>query len=604
MLRKCRRLLYVLGPLLFFATAPDVFAQALERIVAVPDKVDPNKVNLVVLFKNDVKKVNGKDVPPVEPGSPNNRLSLPAPSISFLDDAGDRQYLTSDIRFAEVFGVQFPLGLELFNLRPLEGGGAVPSITNERGRTYFVSWEKVQVQGFPEMSIFGAADVGSSLAGFNIRDLSGAVGFSSGEFSITPIGIKGPELAKRLKANPGRITIHYNFSANDPAPDFKEQVASVKDAGAGSPPGTVILDLGRRLPARPENYKVTVKIPVSEIEGLLEPGFSIPPDADSLTAEVTIEKLTPPTERAKTEFFFESTFTSIVNATTGDRSNVGLFGVHLKPTIRLLVYNTEDTEKKPLWLAFRPLFDGDVDTQPIKDSKAPNRVVFGFDFELGQDAGQQQGSLDLVQQLVWINGIRYDSDRDFKLQTLYWHTEFIPRFLNFEQTRDQRLRQFRFPCRADQGTGLNSSPTQASASAPIPCQVKQKQRADLFPFVSTYHIRPSIGYQLGGTINRDDRVTGFPTEKISRPFFKLSSGIELIRLFQVTVEDTYYFLENAPRRRNRNYFEGRLDFNTGALFNVDLGSLQSALTLKFQRGDLPPRFSPVNSLSLGFKLYK
>jgi hypothetical protein len=47
-----------------------------------------------------------------------------------------------------------------------------------------------------------------------------------------------------------------------------------------------------------------------------------------------------------------------------------------------------------------------------------------------------------------------------------------------------------------------------------------------------------------------------------------------------------------------------LDFNTGSLFNVDLGALQSAITLKFQRGDLPPAFSPVNSLSMGVRLYK
>jgi hypothetical protein len=50
--------------------------------------------------------------------------------------------------------------------------------------------------------------------------------------------------------------------------------------------------------------------------------------------------------------------------------------------------------------------------------------------------------------------------------------------------------------------------------------------------------------------------------------------------------------------------ETRLDFNTGGLFNVNLGSLQSALTFKFQRGELPPRFKPVNAFSMGVRLYR
>ncbi|HEX8071583.1 MAG TPA: hypothetical protein VF546_16635 [Pyrinomonadaceae bacterium] len=94
------------------------------------------------------------------------------------------------------------------------------------------------------------------------------------------------------------------------------------------------------------------------------------------------------------------------------------------------------------------------------------------------------------------------------------------------------------------------------------------------------------------------------SDKVSRLFVKFSTAVELNRLVLFSLDDTYYFLQDAQRRRNRNYLETRLDFNTGALFNVDLGSLQSAVTFKFQRGELPPRFKPVNALSVGFKLYR
>ena len=94
------------------------------------------------------------------------------------------------------------------------------------------------------------------------------------------------------------------------------------------------------------------------------------------------------------------------------------------------------------------------------------------------------------------------------------------------------------------------------------------------------------------------------SDNISRLFVRFGSAIELKRLIQFTLDDTYYFLQDAERRRNRNYLETRFDINTGGLFNVDLGSLQSAVTFKFQRGDLPPRFKRVNAFSVGFKLYR
>jgi hypothetical protein len=231
-------------------------------------------------------------------------------------------------------------------------------------------------------------------------------------------------------------------------------------------------------------------------------------------------------------------------------------------------------------MAFRPLFEADFDTQSTKVSKSPNRIQFGMDYELGRDAGlQKKGAFSFIQQHVWINGIRYDSDRDFKLQTIYWHTEYVPRFLNFEQTTEER--QFAFDV-------ATRDPVDASKG----------------PLVSSYRIRPSIGYELGGVVRRDARSTNTPTNRIARPFFNLDLALEFKRIVKFGVTNTYYYLENADRRRQRDYMEGRLELNTGFLFNRNFNGLQNAITLKYQRGDQPPTFGSVNAFSLGFKIFR
>jgi hypothetical protein len=436
---------------------------------------------------------------------------------------------------------------------------------------------RLETQGQPS-PILTVAKVGASAD--NEPSLSANLSRNDQEFVIGSEGVAARDLLAKFKATPGKIGVSYEFDKNDPAADFRDHAASLRGEPDDTNPHSIIVDVGRNAPRRPEPYTVILEFPSADLQGLLQPGYAIPANKMFVSAAEEINLAPPSTERAKTEFFFEATFTSIVDAASRERSNVGLFGVHLKPTLPMLTGNVFDRSDSPWWIAFRPLFDADVDTQPIKDSQAPNRVVFGMDFELGRDAGIENAS-SFLQQIVWLNGIRYDSDRDFKLKTLYWRTELVPYYIKFEQTREQRLRQFRFPG-----------------------GIRQADRGRRFPVVSSYKLQPSVGYQLGGIIAGEERATRLPTDRISRLFVKLSAAAEFRRLLQISLDDTYYFLENAPRRRNRNYLEARLDFNTGSLFNVDLGALQSAITLKFQRGDLPPAFSPVNSLSMGVRLYK
>jgi hypothetical protein len=521
--------------------------------------------------------------------------SLPTPSIYFKE-AGKTIYLTAAARLSadnQISLTEFKsLGGVSADLVRGSSDGAVPPIVSGK-RSYVFTWigVKLETQGQAGPVIL-IAEVGTATG--NPPQLFTNINLNKREFTVASIGVSPSVLLKKFAADPSQIEVRYTFSPNDPVAAAAGNIVTKRAAALkGNPenatnPTNVIVDLGESAPRRPENYTVSIRFPAAPLRDSLQPGFTIPlptnpDDGDFLSAsrliEVAAVDLAPPsTERAKTEFFFETTFTSIVSESTRKRSNVGLFGLHLKPVVGLRFFNLDQPEKRPQWIALRPLLDADVDTQRIKNSQAPNRIVFGTDFEWGIDAGQQdRDNMDLVQQYVFLNGIRYDSDRDFKVQTLYWQTEFLPQFLNFEQTREQRLRQYRFPL------GIRNS-----------------ERARRFPVISSYYVRPSVGYQLGGTMKRGDS----DSDNISRLFVKFGSAIELKRLIQFTLDDTYYFLQDAERRRNRNYLEARLDINTGGLFNVDLGSLQSAVTFKFQRGDLPPRFKRVNAFSVGFKFFR
>ena len=465
------------------------------------------------------------------------------------------------------------------------GGGGVPATPIGKSRTYQIILKGVQLATDSKMRDKQIAlDVVSPekpLAQLFIAPISNiqTVEYNRRALVVRPLGFNNKTLLEKLQANPGQIKIAYKFHANDPAIDYVTQATKIVSNPKDSIPGTTfIIAPQRALPRRPEKYTVKLSFPVEVAKDSLAGNSTVP--ADSPTFDVTsVADLVPgKTDRATSKFYFETTFASTVNTTTRKRTNVGIFGVHLKPTLNMLTYNVDGEQgSKPIWMAFRPLLEADFDTQSPAKLKSPNRIVFGMDYELGRDANSSSSPL---QQMIWINGLRYDSDRDFKLQTMYWHTEFSPRFLNFEQTREQRLHQFRQSL-----AKLND--------------VKRKE-----PIISAYRVLPSIGYELGGVTKRDKRNTNFPTNHISRLLVGLDLGLEFKRLVAFSINDTYYFLENAPRRRNRNYLETRFDINTGPLFNLDLGGLQNAITFKFQRGDQPPVFGPVNAFSAGFKIFR
>lgn len=471
------------------------------------------------------------------------------------------------------------------------GGGGVPEVPAGKIRTYNIVLKGVRLSREPRARpIQTSVDVNSltnkvpvlfvGRISNQVIDNVATVFYNREVIQIQPEGIKRDVLVSKFREDPGKIRISYIFSKDDLAPNVETSAVSIKSKNEKD----LVIEPKEKLPFRARKYTVKIMFPADQLRGNedKDKGFLIPADAEFLTATAAAD-LVPSgqTDRAKTEFFVETTYTSTVNSKNHARTNVGIFGIHWKPTLPLLTYNVFGEEgSKPVWMAFRPLLEADFDTQSPKVSKSPNRIQLGMDYELGRDAGlQKKGHFSLIQQHVWINGLRYDSDRDFKLQTVYWHTEYVPRFLNFEQTTEER--QFAFDV--------------------APHDPKSNSKG---PLISSYRIKPSMGYELGGLVRRDSRSTNTPTDTISRSFFALDLALEFRRVIKFGVTSTYYYLANADRRRNRDYTESRVELNTGFLFNRNFNGLQNAIVFKFQRGEQPPAFSPVNALSLGFKIFR
>jgi hypothetical protein len=295
-------------------------------------------------------------------------------------------------------------------------------------------------------------------------------------------------------------------------------------------------------------------------------------------------------ERATSLFYLESTLSSTVTISTTNnskrRQNTGVFALHWKPVIKLLSWNVA-ADEQPSWGALRPVLESDVDTLPLKTSKSPNKTTFGADFDFGRITKSNLGGLGgnsqkpFMQELIVTNGLRLDADRDFKVITTYWHSELTPKLLDFEQTQDQRIWRYKF----------------AHGSAKPGIFAKE-------PRITAYKFQPSTGYDLGTVTRRVGNPDPVLGDSVSRFFVKVDSSVEFARFLTLGAVDTSYYLSSAARRSFRGYLESRVELNSGSLFRTEILGLQNAIVFKFQRGEQPPTFKPVNTLSLGFKIYE
>jgi hypothetical protein len=122
--------------------------------------------------------------------------------------------------------------------------------------------------------------------------------------------------------------------------------------------------------------------------------------------------------------------------------------------------------------------------------------------------------------------------------------------------------------------------------------------------VTAYRFRPSFGYEVGATTARSGTIDLTLGDSVSRVLLKLDSMVELWRNVTFSAVDTSYYLFNATRRNARGFLDTQVAINTGIILRMDTQKIQSAVVFKYQRGEQPPKFTPTNTISLGFKIYK
>jgi len=259
------------------------------------------------------------------------------------------------------------------------------------------------------------------------------------------------------------------------------------------------------------------------------------------------------------------------------RTNTGLFIVTLNPVLFLHEIGTGGSASHTGWVDFRPNISANVDTLPEKSSTTPNRITIALDTEAGLTTGAAQ-TVGQPFQWTWTNGIRTDTDRDFKIFSTYWHTDLAPDLWKFSESQAFRTQKL---------NALGKTTSQLRS-----------------PFVTAYRMRPSVGFDLGETTVRSGAFNPELGTSVSRFLFKMDTMLEIRGKVTFTAVDTGYYLFDASRRNARDFLDAQVAVNTGLLLRLDTSKIQSAVTFRYQRGSQPPSFTPVDTLSLGLKLYR
>jgi len=371
-------------------------------------------------------------------------------------------------------------------------------------------------------------------------------------------------VAKNLK----RLELQYDFSPDDYQPLIK--VSPVRFfAIPGSQTG-FSLEAPFSLPKRPESYTVKLTVPADifpELAGVKK----------DLSVRMSVDKTTFPAideeARKKAAFYLDATFRSFVDPSVnnGQRRNSGLFSYAWRPVVAGRTFHNGRTVT-----AWRALSAASVSTDPLRElvkSGAPTQIQHGIDLELIRNHFSIAASLPTLAQSIFSVGVRHESDRDFKFQTAFARLAYSPIFKGWTQSREYRV-----------ATMGNKS-----------------------PIVSMWSLVPTASYDIGSvTRDRLQRLVPFPliADQLYRANFDLTLEIEISRAIRLTAKDTYSYLWAFPRRPHRNFFSGSIDFNSGYLFGRSaLGGIQNALVLKFERGEQTPTYKPVNTFSIGFKLF-
>ncbi len=371
----------------------------------------------------------------------------------------------------------------------------------------------------------------------------------------------------QLSKDANSIVIVYDFGASSPVSNIKTRATRIAH------PTTFAIDIFPEtpMPFHATTYKVTIQIPNAD----LPHGIDSSKTVIFYPVTATANYPSPTVDKTNSIYDFEPTLTSSVKKSI--RSTSGLFALTLNPVLFLHEMDVDGQARSTsFWWDFRPNISANVDTLAEASSTTPNRVTIALDSELGLSRKRNSGRG--FDNLTWTNGIRDDSDRDFKVFNTYWHTDIAPDFWKWSESQSYRTGQY------------------------IP--VGQKAQAPKRLIVTAYRFRPSFGYEIGATTVRSGTIDPTLGDSVSRVLLKLDTMIELWRNIAFSAVDTSYYLFDATRRNARGFLDAQVAVNTGLLLRMDTRKIQSAILFKYQRGEQPPTFRPTDTISLGFKIYK
>jgi hypothetical protein len=392
-----------------------------------------------------------------------------------------------------------------------------------------------------------------------------------GNITLQVQNADGHVIFQSLSENLGKLALTYDFGSDSTVSNIKTGIKGI-DA---SPSGSVLTLFPKTpLPYHSKTYKVNLQIP----NAILPSSFHVTPPATAYSVGAGADFPSPTVLETAADYDFEPTFTSAVNKSKETRTNTGLFIVNLKPLLFLHQQNVDGKARKySYWTDFRPNIAADVDTLPEKASTTPNRITFALDSELGFTRQRKDGRPPF-DQFTWTNGAHTDTDRDFKVFSTYWHTDIAFDPWKWSETQAFRTR--------------NLVPTGTAPHSPA------------IPVITAYRFRPTFGYDLGSTDYRSGPVNAELGTSVSRVMVKLDTMLEIRKNVSFSVVDTGYYLFDAIRRNARDFLLAQASVNTGLLLRLDTNKIQSAVAFTYQRGEQPPLFTPVDTISLGLKLYK
>ena len=344
-------------------------------------------------------------------------------------------------------------------------------------------------------------------------------------------------------------------------------------------PTSMIITPTIAMPRRPKKYAVKVEVPMTG--GLA-----------ALTGSTSVEFVPATIDSASSGFYFVGRVDiSRVGATsqlTLDRTSGCLRCMSNRPLRscrRTLTVST--TGRRNGGRCGRCLMRMSTRVQS-PSPRFPTESCCGVDHDWGWDVGLGQGGNN---QSPAVPTSWYDQRFSLRIGSRLRAADggtgtssFRPVLLNWEQAREQRLMAF--------GHWLEKQPADA---------VTRKQ-----PRVSSMHAAPlQIAYDLGGVVRDSNGLNPYVGESPSnRMPWRIEAAIEFLRTLTFAVADDYHVIWNLDDDRGRNYLEARAELNTGTLLRLDRGSLQHAITFRDQKGRQSPTFKPVDTVSVGIRLFR